>query len=46
MKLIIKNKEKIYNLDHPNIVKTILLYDENEQLNVVFDCNNLKMYKN
>ena len=42
MKLIIKNKEKIYNLDHPNIVKTILLYDENEQLNVVFDCNNLK----
>ena len=40
-RLILKNKQKIYKLDHPNIVKTILLYEEKEQLNAVFDSSNL-----
>ena len=39
--LIFKNKQKIYKLDHPNIVKTILLYEEKDQLIAVFDSSNL-----
>ena len=41
-KLILKKKNQIYNLDHPNIVKTVLLYEEKNQLNAVFDSANLK----
>lgn len=41
-KLILKNKNKIYNLEHPNIVKTLLLYEEKNQLHAVFDTCNLK----
>ena len=40
--LILKYKKQIYKLDHPNLVKTILLYEEKEQLTAVFDCANLK----
>ena len=40
-KLILENRQQIYKLEHPNIVKTILLYEEKEQLNGVFDCSNL-----
>ena len=43
--LIFKLKNKIYNLEHPNIVKTILLYEEKYQLNAVFDSSNLKNVK-
>ena len=41
-KLILKKKNQIINLDHPNIVKTVLLYEEKNQLNAVFDSSNLK----
>ena len=40
-RLILKNRQQIYKLEHPNIVKTILLYEEKEQLNAIFDCSNL-----
>ena len=40
-KLILKNKKQIYKLEHPNIVKNILLYEEKEQLVAVFDSSNL-----
>ena len=40
-KLILKNKKLIYKLDHPNIVKNILLYEEKEQLIAVFNSSNL-----
>ena len=40
-KLILKNKKQICKLDHENIVKTILLYEEKEELIAVFDCSNL-----
>jgi len=40
--LIFKYKNQIYKLEHPNLVKTILLYEEKEQLVAVFDCANLK----
>ena len=40
-KLIFRNKQKIYKLYHPNIVKTILLYEDKDQLTAVFDSSNL-----
>ena len=40
-RLILKNRQQIYKLEHPNIVKTILLYEEKEQLTAIFDCSNL-----
>ena len=40
-KLIMQNKKQIYKLEHENIVKTILLYEEKDILTAVFDCSNL-----
>ena len=40
-RLILKNRQQIYKLEHPNIVKTILLYEEKEQLNAIFDVQEL-----
>ena len=40
-KLILKNRQQIYKLEHPNIVKTVVLYEEKDQLNAVFDCSSL-----
>ena len=40
-----KKKEEIYELNHPNIVRTTLLYQEKGQLNAVFDCRNLSSVK-
>ena len=40
-----KKKKEIYDLNHPNIVRTSLLYEEKGQLNAVFDCSNLKSVK-
>ena len=45
IKLILKKKEEIYELNHPNIVRTTLLYQEKGQLNAVFDCRNLSSVK-
>ena len=45
IKLILKKKKEIYDLNHPNIVRTSLLYEEKGQLNAVFDCSNLKSVK-
>ena len=44
-KLIMKNKKQIYKLEHDNIVKTILLFEEKDQLTAVFDCSNLNSVK-
>ena len=36
--LIINNKEKLFNLEHPNIIKTINIYNENNgDLSIVYD---------
>ena len=36
--LIINNKEKFFNLEHPNIIKTINIYNENNgDLSIVYD---------
>ena len=45
IKAILRKKEEIYELNHPNIVKTTLLYKENGQLNAVFDCRNVSSVK-
>ena len=45
IKAIMRKKEEIYELNHPNIVKTTLLYKENGQLNAVFDCRNVSSVK-
>ena len=45
IKSILKKKEEIYGLNHPNIVRTTLLYQEKGQLNAVFDCRNLSSVK-
>ena len=45
IKLILNKKEEIYELNHPNIVRTTLLYEEKGQLNAVFDCRNLSSVK-
>ena len=45
IKAIMRKKEEIYELNHPNIVRTTLLYKENGQLNAVFDCRNVSSVK-
>jgi len=45
IKAIMRKKEEIYELNHPNIVRTKLLYKENGQLNAVFDCRNVSSVK-
>ena len=42
-KLIIKNKDTLFKLNHPNIIKTISMYNEdNGDLSIVNDCPPLK----
>ena len=41
--LIIKNQDTLFKLNHPNIIKTISIYNEdNGDLNIVNDCSILK----
>ena len=45
--LIIQNKKKLYNLNHPNILKVVYISgDVNENLSIVYEYSNLDNFEN
>lgn len=45
--LILENKKKIYNLNHPNILKVLYISEENnENMSIVYESSNLDNFEN